>query len=131
MIRELFQGYKLVVGIREDSEIIEVEEDKPLKIVVSPGHNYCLACFFTAKTVKEVVDHDCPGPVDELKFSALEIFEPERFDAFCSLDTIKEHLKTLTTLDKEVLIDDYIRHINCIYGEVHALRAYITGVQES
>ena len=59
----------------------------------------------------------------------VEIEEPERFNAFCSLDTIEEHLRMLTALDKEMLIDDFTHSINCIYKEVYALRAYITGVQ--
>ena len=57
--------------------------------------------------------------------------EPERFAPFCSLDTIEEHLKMLTTPDKEMLIDDYRHSIDCIYEEVYALRAYITGMEKS
>ncbi len=57
--------------------------------------------------------------------------EPERFNAFRSLSTIEEHLKMLTTLDKEILIDDFTHSINCIYEEVYTLRAYITGMEES
>ena len=57
--------------------------------------------------------------------------EPERFNAFCSLDTIEEHLKMLTELDKEMLIDDFTHSINCVYEEVYALRVYITGMEES
>ena len=68
---------------------------------------------------------------DGLEFSASEILEPERFNAFCSLDTIEEHLRMLTALDKEMLIDDFTHSINCIYEEVYALRAYITGTEKS
>jgi len=68
---------------------------------------------------------------DGLKFSASEILEPERFSAFRSLDTIEKHLKMLTALDKEMLIDDFTHSINCIYEEVYALRAYITGTEKS
>ncbi|KKM93411.1 hypothetical protein LCGC14_1208680 [marine sediment metagenome] len=57
--------------------------------------------------------------------------EPERFNAFRSLSTIEEHLKMLTTLDKEILIDDFTHSINCIYEEVYTLRAYITGIEKS
>ena len=56
--------------------------------------------------------------------------EPEQFNAFCSLYTIEEHLRMLTALDKELLIDDFTHSIDCIYEEVYALRAYITGILE-
>ena len=68
---------------------------------------------------------------DGLKFSASEILEPERFSTFRSLDTIEKHLKMLTALDKEMLIDDFTHSINCIYEEVYALQAYITGTEKS
>ncbi|KKK42642.1 hypothetical protein LCGC14_3169820 [marine sediment metagenome] len=60
----------------------------------------------------------------------IEVEEPERFNAFCSLNTIEEHLRMLTALDKEMLIEDFTDSINCIYEEVYALRAYITGREQ-
>ena len=61
----------------------------------------------------------------------VETEEPEQFNAFCSLDAIEEHLKMLTALDKELTMADFSYSINCIYEEVYALRAYITGMEES
>ncbi|KKK75772.1 hypothetical protein LCGC14_2870390, partial [marine sediment metagenome] len=54
-----------------------------------------------------------------------------QFNAFCSLDAIEEHLRMLTALDKELTMDVFRRSINCIYEEVYALRAYITGMEKS
>ena len=56
--------------------------------------------------------------------------EPEQFNAFYSLDAIEEHLKMLTALDKELTMADFSYSINCIYEEVYALRAYITGMEK-
>jgi len=86
------KDYRLIVGVNEAGEIIEVEP--------------------------------------ELNFSTLELFEPKQFNAFCSLNTIEEHLRMLTALDKEMLIEDFTDSINCIYEEVYALRAYITGREQ-
>ena len=61
----------------------------------------------------------------------VETEEPERFNASCSLDTIEEHLRILTAVDKELAIDVFRRSINCIYEEVYDLRAYITGMEKS
>ena len=59
----------------------------------------------------------------------VETEEPERFNPLCSLDTIKEHLKMLAALDKELCTEDFNYGINNIYEEVYALRAYITGIE--
>ena len=68
-----------------------------------------------------------------LAYPAKELYEipPEQFNAFCSLDTIEEHLRMLTALDKELTMADFSHSINCIYEEVYALRAYITGMEKS
>ena len=57
--------------------------------------------------------------------------EPRRSNPSCSLDTIEEHLRMLTALDKELTMADFSHSINCIYEEVYALRAYITGMEKS
>ena len=56
--------------------------------------------------------------------------EPEQFNAFCSLDTIEEHLRILTAVDKELAMDVFRRSVNYIYKEVYDLRAYFTGMEK-
>ena len=60
----------------------------------------------------------------------VETEEPEQFNAFFSLVAIEEHLRMLTALDKELTMADFSYSINCIYEEVYALRAYITGREQ-
>ena len=78
------------------------------------------------KDYKLAVGVDGDGNIIERTFEE----EPEQFNAFCSLDTIEEHLRMLTALDKELTMADFSYSINCIYEEVYALRAYITGMEK-
>ena len=67
-----------------------------------------------------------------LGYSAMELFEPERFNPLCSLDTIERQIEMI--LSDAPLSDrmgELGENINSIYTEVHALRAYITGIEKS
>ena len=113
------KNYELV-----GNTIIEVK-DKPFKIHVSHDHCYCGTCFQMAKTISEIMDHNCSGPVDDLKFSALEIFEEEtnRFDPYEALDFILKD--TLDRLERHEEVGDVVM----VQNQVYALRAYITGME--
>ena len=108
------------------NKIVEAKQ-YPLKIAVSPGQSHCLACFFTAETITEVLDHDCDGPVDALKYSASETLEePNRFDPFKALDTF---LACIREMEEHTV--GFGGDIETMRNQVYALRAYITGVEKS
>ena len=103
--------------------------------IMGPHSSSCTLCGFTG-SASAFAGHTCSqtSQPQSIEYSALEIHdEPNRFDPYEALDTISRTATDSMNVVKDGVLQpvtDQMRlNTNLIGFEVHALRAYITGME--